>query len=166
MACWLCVCLYGKVGCMHKYPMMVWTHQLTCREISIILSVFISFIFPSCSSMPRLLAYRQSHLLTNRYNTVILSTYNEVMLLISVMPFEKRRFKFAVSFQWWRPRWSRHLRRERFSTTRHYSPLSTLSKIKIKILGSECQTSGTCAKRAKHATKKTTPRLACVLWTT
>jgi hypothetical protein len=27
-------------------------------------------------------------------------------------------------------------------------------KIKIKILGSECQTSGTYAKRAKQATKK------------
>jgi hypothetical protein len=37
---------------------------------------------------------------------------------------------------------------------------------KFKILGSECQTSGTCATRAKQATKKTTPRLACVFWTT
>jgi hypothetical protein len=32
-------------------------------------------------------------------------------------------------------------------------------KIKIKILGSECQTSGTYAKRAKQATKKKT--IAC-----
>jgi hypothetical protein len=29
------------------------------------------------------------------------------------------------------------------------------TKFKVKILGSECQTSGTYAKRAKHATKKT-----------
>jgi hypothetical protein len=29
-----------------------------------------------------------------------------------------------------------------------------IATLKIKILGSECQTSGTYAKRAKHATKK------------
>jgi hypothetical protein len=33
---------------------------------------------------------------------------------------------------------------------------------KVKLLGSECQTSGTYAKRAEQATKRTTPRLACV----
>jgi hypothetical protein len=39
--------------------------------------------------------------------------------------------------------------------------------IKIKILSSECQTSGTYAKTAKQATtKKTTPRLACFFLTT
>jgi hypothetical protein len=34
--------------------------------------------------------------------------------------------------------------------------------VKIKILGYECQASGTYAKTAKKAKKKTTPRLACV----
>jgi hypothetical protein len=31
---------YGEVGCIHKYPMMIWTHQLSCCESSILLSVF------------------------------------------------------------------------------------------------------------------------------
>jgi hypothetical protein len=31
---------YGKVVCIHKYPMMVWIHQLSCCENSILLSVF------------------------------------------------------------------------------------------------------------------------------
>jgi hypothetical protein len=30
---------YGKVGCIHKYPMMVWTYQLLCCESSILRSV-------------------------------------------------------------------------------------------------------------------------------
>jgi hypothetical protein len=35
---------YGKIGCIHKYPMVVWTHQLSCCESSILLSVFNSYI--------------------------------------------------------------------------------------------------------------------------
>jgi hypothetical protein len=31
---------YGKAGYIHKYPMMVWTHQLLCCETFILLSVF------------------------------------------------------------------------------------------------------------------------------
>jgi hypothetical protein len=30
---------YEEVGCIHKYPMMVWTHHLSCCESSIFLFV-------------------------------------------------------------------------------------------------------------------------------
>jgi hypothetical protein len=35
----------GKVGYMHKYPMMIWTHQLSCCESFILLSVLIHTSF-------------------------------------------------------------------------------------------------------------------------
>jgi hypothetical protein len=35
---------YGKVGCIYKYPIMVWTHQLSCCESSILLSVINSYL--------------------------------------------------------------------------------------------------------------------------
>jgi hypothetical protein len=40
--------------------------------------------------------------------------------------------------------------------------LELISTIKINIPGSECQPSGIDAQRAKQATKKTKPWLACV----
>jgi hypothetical protein len=43
---------YGKFGCIHKYPIMVWAHQLSCFENFILLSVFNSHLIPSSSSMP------------------------------------------------------------------------------------------------------------------
>jgi hypothetical protein len=43
---------------------------------------------------------------------------------------------------------------------------SWASQVKIKILVSECKTSGTYAKRAKQTTNKDTPQLAFVFWAT
>jgi hypothetical protein len=50
---------------------------------------------------------------------------------------------------------------------RPYSDNKTsVQEFKFRILGSECQTSGTCARGQSRQQKKTTPRLACVFWTT
>jgi hypothetical protein len=89
---------FGKVGFVHKYPMMVWTHQLSCCECSIFISAYNSHLFPSSSNMPRPLVYRHSLPLSNRYCMVVLKTCNEVMFFISVIPSEIRRFKFKVSW--------------------------------------------------------------------
>jgi hypothetical protein len=78
--------------------MTVWTHQLSCCESYILLSVFNSNRFLSSSSIPRPLAYRQSLFPSNRYCMVALKTCFEVMIFISVIPSEIRRFKFAVSW--------------------------------------------------------------------
>jgi hypothetical protein len=78
---------------------MVWTHQLSCCESSILLSVFNSHLFPSTSSMPRPLAYRYPLPLSNRYYTVVLETCNdEVIFFMSVIPSDIRQFKFTVSW--------------------------------------------------------------------
>jgi hypothetical protein len=78
--------------------MMVWTHQLSCCEISFLLSVFDSYLFLSSHSMPRALAYRHFSFLSNRFYTVVLKTCNEVMFFISVIPSLKCRFTFTVSW--------------------------------------------------------------------
>jgi hypothetical protein len=119
---------YGKVGCIHKHPMMVWTHQLSCCEMPILLSVFSSHLFPSSSSIPRPLAYRHSLPLFHRYCMVILKTCNEVIFFISVIPSELRRFNFTVSWLC-----DDHIAAgtfvvKDFSTSRYDSPLSMLSK--------------------------------------
>jgi hypothetical protein len=119
---------YGEVRCIHKYPMMVWTHQLLCCESSVLLSVFNSHLFLSSSSMPRPLAYRHSLPLSNRYYVVVLKSCNEVMFFISVIPSEIRRFKFTVSWLCDDHIAADNLRRKRSSTSRYDSPLFVLSK--------------------------------------
>jgi hypothetical protein len=93
-----------------------------------VFSVFNSHLFPSSSSMPRPLAYRQLYILSNRYYTVVLKTCNEVMFFISVIPSEIIRFKFTLSLLCDDHTAAENLRRESFSTTRFDSPLSALSK--------------------------------------
>jgi hypothetical protein len=119
---------YAKVGCIHKYPMMVWTHQLSCCENSILLSVFNSHLFLSSSSMPRPLAYRHSLPLSNRYCMAILKTCNEVLFFVSVIPSEIRRFKFKVSWLCDDDIAAENLRHKSFSTSRYDSHLFVLSK--------------------------------------
>jgi hypothetical protein len=87
-----------KVGCMNKYLMMVWTHQVSCFKSSILLSVFNSHLSPSGFSIPRPLAYRQFSLLSNQLYMVVLKACNVVMSFISVMPSGIYRFWFTASW--------------------------------------------------------------------
>jgi hypothetical protein len=107
---------------------MVWIHQLSCYESSILLSVFNLHLFPSSSSMPRPLAYRHSLPLSSRYCMVVLKTCNEFMFFIFVIPSEIRRFKFTVSWLCDDHIAAHSLRRKRSSTSRYDSHLSVLSK--------------------------------------
>jgi hypothetical protein len=124
---------YGEVGCIHKYPMIIWTNQLSCCESSILLSVLNLHLFPSSSRMPRPLACRNILPLSNQYYTVVLKTCNEVMFFISVIPSEIRRFKFTVSWLCDDHTAADNRRREGFSTSRYDSPLSVLSKDYISL---------------------------------
>jgi hypothetical protein len=110
--------------------MMVWTHQLPCCECFLLLSVCNSYLFPSSSSMPRLLACRQLYIFSNRYFMVVLKTCDEDMFVISVMPSEIRRFKFTMSRLCDDHTEADSLRRKAFSTTRFDSSFSALSKDK------------------------------------
>jgi hypothetical protein len=88
---------YGKVGCIHKYPMVIWTHQLSCCESSILLSVlnlYLSVEFQYAQAVD----VSTFSSLSNRYCMVVLKACNEVMFVISVIPSEIRRFKFTVSW--------------------------------------------------------------------
>jgi hypothetical protein len=132
---------YGVVGCIHKYPMMVWTHQLSCCENSIILSVFNSCLFPSNSSMPRPLKYWQFYLPSNQYYMVVLKTCNEILFFISVITSEIRRFKFTAIWLCGDYIAAGSFRRERLSTTRYDSPLRAVewlqfSKIDVIFIAS------------------------------
>jgi hypothetical protein len=86
-----------KVGCIDKNPMFIWNHQLSCCESFILLSVFNSYLFPSSSSMHRLLRDTLIFLPCS----ITRSFWGPLMKFCSFtseVPSEIRQFKFMVSW--------------------------------------------------------------------
>jgi hypothetical protein len=123
---------YEKVVCIHKYPMTVWTYQLSCFE-----STFLFFLFQfMCLSES---AFRRVPVAQAVGVSTILSTLQSILngrfenpWRSYVLHIRNNVWNTSVwmhgELALWRPHCSWHLRRERFSTTRYDSPLSALSK--------------------------------------